>query len=145
MNVYCTHQFEKHIRKLERNSSYASILEDVCTFLSDKNIEELHQMNDVLRKSPGDYSLNKYRIPNSLINKGKRSSYRCICVCLPKKDYIVLDTIYAKTGSLGKENLEKEEYKGISKNIAIAIQQRLLLKIDIRKKKITLLDQSETL
>lgn len=136
MNVFCTFSFEKQIRKLERNGSYSAVLNDVCKFLSEKNIEELHKMNDILRTTPGTYSLNKYRITNSLTNKGKSSSYRCICVCLPKNDSIYLDTIYPKTGSQGKENLDKDAYKKIAANIAAAIQQAELLRLDIRKEKI---------
>ncbi len=90
-------------------------------------------MKDILNNSPGIYSLNKYRIINSLTNKGKSSSYRCICVCLPKNETIYLDTIYPKTGSSGTENLTKEAYKSIARNIKKSIEEKELFQVDTTK------------
>ncbi len=135
MNVYCTPQFIKEIEKLQRNNSYSAVLDDVCNFLSDKDISELHQMVDVLRNSPGTYSLNKHRIANSLSHQGKSGSYRCICVCLPKLNSIYLGYIYPKTGSQGRDNLDKKEYKAIAKSIMKAIDENDLFELNIEKKK----------
>lgn len=135
MNVYCTTQFIKELEKLQRNSSYSAVLDDVCSFLSDKSVEELHQMVDILRKTPGIYSLNKHRIANSVSNQGKSGSYRCIAVCLPKQDSIYLGYIYPKTGSQGKDNLDKKDYKKIAAAIADAMATNDLYNLDIKKKK----------
>jgi hypothetical protein len=133
MKVYCTQHFRDNLKKLARNSSYAAIVTDVCSFLQDKSLSELHQMNDIINVAPGKYSLNKYRIINSLTNKGKSSSYRCISVCLPEEDCVYLDTIYPKTGSEGKDNLDKKEYKAIAANVAIARKANDLYLLDIKK------------
>ncbi|MFN8322268.1 MAG: hypothetical protein U0T74_06370 [Chitinophagales bacterium] len=135
MKVYCTPQFIKQIEKLQRNNSYSAVLEDVCSFLSDKNIEELHLMVDLLQKAPNFYSLNKYRITNGVSNQGKSGSYRCICVCLPKQDGIYLGYIYPKAGSQGKENLTKEEFKAIAVSVDKAIKADDLYELNIAEKK----------
>ena len=133
MKIYCTQNFLDCINKLQSNNSYQSVTGDVCSFLKEKNITELHQIKDILNTTPGIYSLNKYRIINSLTNKGKSSSYRCICVCLPKNDSIYLDTIYPKTGSSGTDNLTKEAYKSIAKNIKNCIEKNDLFRLDIER------------
>ncbi len=133
MKVYCTAAFIDTVKKLQGNNSYSAVLNDVCAFLSDKSTNELHLMVDVLKKSPGIYSLNKHRISNSLSNKGKSGSYRSICVCLPKQDSIYLGYIYPKTGSGGKDNLEKEDYKAIATSIQKAIETNNLYALDIEK------------
>ncbi|MBS1592909.1 MAG: hypothetical protein JST90_01205 [Bacteroidetes bacterium] len=132
MKVLCTQNFIDCIARLAGNNSYSAVLDDVCAFLSDKDIQELHQMKDLLRITPGKYSLNKYRIKNSLTNKGKSSSYRCIAVCLPEVDEIYLDTIYPKTGSQGQENLDKERYKSIAKNVQASISGNELFELDVK-------------
>lgn len=134
MKVYCTPQFIKELEKLQRNNSYSAVLDDVCSFLSDKSITELHLMVDVLRNAPGTYSLNKHRIANSLSNQGKSGSYRCICVCLPKEDSIYLGYIYPKTGSHGRDNLEKEDYKKIAGSVQKAKAVDDLYELDLSKK-----------
>jgi hypothetical protein len=135
MKVYCTPQFIKEIEKLQRNNSYCAVLDDVCSFLADKNIEELHQIVDILNKAPGIYSLNKYRIANSTGNQGKSGSYRCICMCLPKENSIYLGYIYPKTGSVGRDNLSKEDYKRIVVSISKAKADDELFELDINKGK----------
>jgi hypothetical protein len=137
MKVFCTQRFIDHLQQLSKNNSYKSILEDVCVFFSDKNIHELHMMNDIINRANGKYSLNKYRIANGLTNKGKSSSYRCICVCLPEQEAIYLDTIYPKTGSFGTDNLTKDAYKEISKNVLSAISANKLFILNIETKEIT--------
>ncbi len=134
MKIYCTPQFIKELEKLQRNNSYRAILDDVCGFLSDKNVEELHVMVDILSKSPGIYSLNKHRIANSLSNQGKSGSYRCICVCMPKEDCIYLGYIYPKAGSQGRDNLEKEDYKRIAASVQKAKVADDLFELDLTKK-----------
>ncbi len=136
MKIYCTQHFIDTIQHLSKNKSYKAILEDVCVFFADKGIEELHIMNDIINRFLGKYSLNKYRISNSLTNKGKSASYRCICVCLPKQKAIYLDTIYPKTGSFGAENLTKEAYKEIAKNVQLAIAVNKLFMLNIETKEI---------
>jgi hypothetical protein len=83
------------------------------------------------------YSLNKYRILNSISNKGKSSSYRCICACHVKAGLIVLDTIYPKTGSEAVDNLTKEAYKEIAKNIKESLHKRHLYILDLIGQKFT--------
>ena len=134
MKVYCTQHFRDNLKKLARNNSYATIISDVCSFLEDKSLSELHQMNDIINVAPGKYSLNKYRVINSLTNKGKSSSYRCISVCLPEEDSIYLDTIYPKTGSEGKDNLDKQEYKSIAANVMKARKTNDLYSLDVKTK-----------
>lgn len=135
MKVYCTVDFIAAIEKLQKNNSYTDVLTDVCDYLSDKDIIELHQIKDILRKTDGIYSLNKYRIANSQMNQGKSGSYRCICVCLPQKDEIYLGYIYPKTGAEGKDNLTKEDYKNIAATIQNSIQSSKLYVLDIVNKK----------
>lgn len=134
MKVYCTPQFITALEKLQRNNSYSAVLDDVCAFLRDKNIEELHQMVDVLKKAPGIYSLNKHRIANSVSNQGKSGSYRCICVCLPKENSIYLGYIYPKTGSQGRDNLESDDYKRIAANVQKAKAADDVYELDLAKK-----------
>ncbi len=135
MKVYCIAQFIKEIEKLQRNNSYSAVLDDVCSFLSDKNIVELHLMVDILKKVPGIYSLNKHRIANSQSNQGKSGSYRCICVCLPKEDSLYLGYIYPKAGSQGRDNLGAEDYKRIAISIQEAKTANELYELDISEKK----------
>ncbi|HRG89736.1 MAG TPA: hypothetical protein PLW44_11995 [Chitinophagales bacterium] len=135
MTVYCIADFITTIEKLQANNSYSGVLTDVCDFLADKDIAELHQIKDILRKTDGIYSLNKYRIINSKTNKGKSGSYRCVCVCLPQKDEIYLGYIYPKTGSQGKENLTAQDFKNIAKAVQVAISTSNLYVLDIISKK----------
>lgn len=115
MNVYSTPQFIRRIELLQHHNAYADVLADICQFLAEKDIHELHQMVDVLKRTPGIYSLNKHRIPNRTMNKGKSGSYRCISVCLPQVNAIYLGYIYPKTGPEGVANLVKEDYQKIAK------------------------------
>ena len=134
MTVYWIEEFIAEIDKLQTNNSYSAVLTDVCDFLADKDIAELHQIKDILKKSDGIYSLNKYRIINSKTNKGKSGSYRCICVCLPQKDEIYLGYIYPKTGAQGKENLTAQDFKNIAKAVQVAISTSNLYVLDIISK-----------
>ncbi|MDX2172062.1 MAG: hypothetical protein SFY56_03030 [Bacteroidota bacterium] len=134
MDVYCTTRFITEIVKLSKNNSYNLVINDVCDYLINKSIQELHITNDLLVNGNDTYSLHKYRIKNSLTNKGKSSSYRCVSVCLPKTDLIILGSIYPKTGSDGIENLSKEEYKTIAKEIAEGKNNNTLKKLDIKNK-----------
>lgn len=138
MEVFCTPSFHADIHKLQKNNSYSRILEDVCSYLADKNISELHLTRDLITHINGKYSLNKYRVPNCLINKGKSGSYRCICVCLPVENQIYLGKIYPKTGTDGADNLDKKEYKIIAAQISKAIQENNLYVISIEKQTMTL-------
>jgi|GEM_PF-1622738 len=137
MTIYCTPNFCKQIAELAKNKSYASVLADVCDYFKDKNIHELHITKAVIRTSPSIYSINKYRIINSLSNKGKSSSYRCICGCYVKNDLIILDTIYPKTGSEGIDNLSKEQYTNIATSIKDAVSVNDLAILDIGNQQIT--------
>jgi hypothetical protein len=86
----------------------------------------LNITKDIIQSSANVYSLNKFRIINSLSNKGKSSSYRCLCGCYTKGNFVVLDTIYPKTGSEGIDNLSKERYKEIALNIKNALHEKEL-------------------
>ncbi|MBS1634597.1 MAG: hypothetical protein JST26_01655 [Bacteroidetes bacterium] len=121
MTIYFTNRFYKHLIDLQKNKSYAAVLDDICDYFSDKNIQELHQTRDIISNSSGTYSLHKFRVANSVMNKGKSASFRCIGACFVKDELIVLDTIYPKTGSDGIENLTKETYKEIATNIKDAL------------------------
>ena len=127
MKLYCVKQFNDECAKLTKNNSYSNLINDVCSYFKNKTITELHQTHDLLTTHTGVYSLHKYRIKNSKINKGKSSSYRCIAVCLPKLEVVILGFVYAKTGSDGFDNLSKETYKEIAKNIADAKTNNLLI------------------
>ena len=129
MVLYCTERFKQQVAVLEKNNSYSAIIVDICDYFKDKNIDELHITKDIIRSST-----NKYRIGNSLSNKGKSSSYRCISGCYVKKDFLVLDTIYPKTGSDGIDNLSVEKYKEIAGNIKNAIESYSLYELDIELK-----------
>ena len=50
-----------------------------------------------------------------------------------KRDSIYLGYIYPKTGSGGKDNLEKEDYKAIATSIQKAIETNNLYALDIEK------------
>ncbi|MFI5164546.1 MAG: hypothetical protein ACHQHP_04775 [Bacteroidia bacterium] len=136
MIVYCTYSFNKEISHLQKNNSYTSILDDVLDYFKDKDINELHQTRDIIQNVQNKYSLNKYRIANSTMNKGKRSSYRCICACFLAENKIVIGKIYPKTGSDGFDNLSKEEYKSIAKEILQALKEKALFILDIGKRQI---------
>ncbi len=133
MRINCTSRFQEHIQKYSKNNSYSAILADVCEFLTEKEINELHLIGNIYT-SPGSYSLNKYRIKNGVTNKGKSSSFRCIAACFPKEDKIILDTIYPKAGSEGSDNLRKEAYKEIVTNIQTGLRNNTLLELCIQTK-----------
>jgi hypothetical protein len=136
MKVFCTGYFLEVISDLEKKNNYSGIFKDVCTYFSDKNIDELHITKDILRNSPGIHSINKYRIPNSTIGIGKRGSYRCISMCNVKSDKIFVDFIYPKTGSEGSENITKEGIKSIAINITNSIQSGNIYEIDLQNEQI---------
>lgn len=136
MVLYCTERFKQQVADLEKKNSYSAIITDICDYFKDKNTSELHITKDIIRSSTNTYSINKYRIGNSLTNKGKSSSYRCISGCFVKKDYLVLDTIYPKTGSDGIDNLSAEKYKEIAVNIKNSIENNSLYELDLKLKKI---------
>lgn len=131
MRVHCSYRFYEQLQELSKNNSYSAILTDICDYFKDKSVGELHITKDIIQSSSKTYSLNKYRIINSKSNKGKSSSYRCICGCFVKDNVIILDTIYPKTGSEGIDNLSKETYKEIAKNIKQAIEQNLLYTLNL--------------
>lgn len=130
MTLYITVDFQQQVKELAKKNSYANILDDICNFFLDKDIKELHVMRDIIQNSTNTYSLNKFRISNSIMQKGKSGSYRCICACFPTKDIVVLGSIYPKTGSDGIDNLPKQEYKNIAKSIQKALSTRELLTLD---------------
>lgn len=134
MQVFCTFHFYNQITTLQKKNNYANIIADICEYFSNKNIEELHQTKDLLVHVPGVYSLNKYRIPNSSTGVGKSGSYRCICACTVKDNKVYLDYIYPKTGSEGIENLTKQTYKNIAKNISSSISESKIYTIDLAKR-----------
>ena len=130
MIVYATAEFKRQPETLAHKNSYSDVASDVCNFLKDKDLQELHQMRDLIQNTTGTYSLNKYRIANSIMQRGKRGSYRCICACFPITDTIVLGAVYPKTGSDGVDNLPKEEYKRIAKSILQALESKELFLFD---------------
>jgi hypothetical protein len=136
MNIYCTERFESNFVNLQKNNSYSEILNDICTYFLDKNISELHITKDIIHNAKGKYSLNKYRIMNSKMNKGKSSSYRCIAVCLPEMNILYLGAIYPKTGSDSIDNLTKEEYKEIAGYIKDTINNRKYKILDLNQRKL---------
>lgn len=107
MILYATREFRNELEGLAQKNSYSEIITDVCLFFRDKDVAELHCMRDLIQNTSGTYSLNKYRIANSGMQRGKRGSYRCICVCLPQADTVILGSIYPKTGSDGVDNLQR--------------------------------------
>ena len=131
MVIYCTNSFYEQLHILQKNKSYVNVMSDICDFFTDKNIEELHITKDIISNATGTYSLNKYRIANSAMARGKRGSYRCICVCLPKENKIYLETVYPKTGAEGAENLTKEAYKACAANVKEAIKNNKLFELMI--------------
>lgn len=131
MVIYCTYSFYEQLHTLQKNKSYANIIEDVFAFFIDKNIEELHITKDIISNASGTYSLNKYRIANSAMGRGKRGSYRCICVCFPNENKVYLGLIYPKTGAEGTDNLTKEAYKNCASNIKNAIKDHMLYELII--------------
>ena len=135
MVVYCTFRFFNDIENLKKNKSYSSIMKDVCDYFKDKSTAELHITKDIIQSSSNIYSLNKFRIINCLSNKGKSSSYRCLCGVFLKEDRVILDTIYPKTGSDSIDNLSKEKYKEIAKNIRDSIGANKIYLIDIENGK----------
>jgi len=138
MVIYCSVRFYQEVCELQKNNSYSAIIADVCNYFKDKDISELHITKDIIQSSNKIYSLNKFRINNSLSNKGKSSSYRCICGCFLKNDIVVLGAIYPKTGSEGVDNLSKEEYKNIAGNIKNSIEKNRLYILDVTTQKIIL-------
>ena len=139
MIVYCTFRFIDYIKQLSTNNSYSAVLGDVCDYLKDKNVTELHITKSVIHNASGIYSLNKYRIQNSISNKGKSSSYRCICACHVEAKLIILDTIYPKTGSEAVDNLSKEAYKEIAKSIKNSLLKKQCCVLDVGSQKYTTL------
>jgi len=131
MVIYCTSSFHEQLYSLQKNKSYVNIINDIFDFFANKNIEELHITKDIISNVSGTYSLNKYRIANSAMGRGKRGSYRCICVCLPKENKIFLGTIYPKTGAEGIDNLTKEAYKAYASDIKDAIKSGILYELNI--------------
>jgi hypothetical protein len=131
MVIYCTNSFYEQIHTLQKNKSYVNIITDVFGFFTDKNIEELHITKDIISNASGTYSLNKYRIANSAMGRGKRGSYRCICACLIKENKIYLGTVYPKTGAEGIDNITKEAYKAYASDIKDSIKDNTLYELII--------------
>ncbi|MCC6371548.1 MAG: hypothetical protein IT236_11135 [Bacteroidia bacterium] len=131
MIVYGTERFFSDLSSLQKNNSYSNIFNDVCDYFIDKNVQELHFTRDIIQNSTGKYSLNKFRIMNSAMKKGKSGSYRCIAVVLPESDAIYLGCIYPKSGADGVDNLSKEKYKEIATYIKESVVNKTFKIINV--------------
>jgi len=52
MTIYATTDFRRQVEGLAKKNNYSAILQDVCSFLSDKNIRELHLLRDIIQNAP---------------------------------------------------------------------------------------------
>ncbi|MFD2941331.1 hypothetical protein [Flavobacterium notoginsengisoli] len=103
-----TSTFQESLKKLSTN--YKTIKLDITQEFTDLSFEEIFSKKYVLKDS-GVVKILKVRIANSEQGKGKSSGFRMLLIADKRTSEVVFLNIFAKTGSDGKDNIDKEELK----------------------------------
>lgn len=103
-----TSVFQTSLKKLLNN--YKTIQSDLTLEFSNLTFEEIFARQYVLKDS-GVAKILKVRIANSEQNKGKSSGFRVILIADGRTSEVTFLNIFAKTGTDGKDNIDKEELK----------------------------------
>ena len=103
-----TSAYQESLRKLSNN--YNKIKLDLTEEFSDLSFGDIFAKKYVLKDS-GIAKILKVRIANSEQNKGKSSGFRILLIADSRTSEVTFLNIFAKTGSNGKDNIEKEELK----------------------------------
>lgn len=103
-----TSAFQDSYKKLLNN--YSSVKFDLTSEFSNLSFEEIFAKKYVLKNS-GIAKIIKVRIANSEQNKGKSSGFRVLLLADSRNSEITFLNIFAKTGSDGKDNIDKEELR----------------------------------
>ncbi len=108
MKFQSTSVCQESLRKLSNN--YNTIKSDLTGEFSDLSFEDIFAKKYVLKDS-GIAKILKVRIANSEQNKGKSSGFRILLIADSRNSEVTFLNIFAKTGSNGKDNIDKEELK----------------------------------
>lgn len=108
MKFQSTSTFQESLRKLSNN--YKTIKLDLAEEFGNKSFEDIFAKKYVLKDS-GIAKILKIRIANSEQNKGKSAGFRIFLIADSRTSEITFINIFAKTGSDGKDNIDKEELK----------------------------------
>ena len=103
-----TSAYHESLRKLSNN--YSTIKLDLTGEFSGLSFEDIFAKKYVLKDS-GIAKILKVRIANSEQNKGKSSGFRIILIADSRTSEVTFLNIFAKTGSDGKDTIDKEELK----------------------------------
>src|SRR6218665_2204096 len=103
-----TSTFQESLKKLSTN--YKTIKLDITQEFTDLSFEEIFSKKYVLKDS-GVVKILKVRIANSEQGKGKSSGFRMLLIADKRTSEVVFLNIFAKTGTDGKDNIDKEELK----------------------------------
>lgn len=89
---------------------YPSVKDDVSEEFKGLLFESIFSKKYVLKDS-GVVKILKVRIANSNQNKGKSSGFRVLLIADNRTSEVTFLNIFAKTGTSGKENIDKAELK----------------------------------
>ena len=122
--------FLKNFEKLVQH--YPSLKKDLAEEFKNFDIDVIFAKKYVLKDS-GMVKILKVRIANSEQNKGKSAGFRIILIVDKRKNELVFLTIFAKTGTLGRENIDKEELKDCLVIYKDEHKNNLLIDLDPKK------------
>jgi hypothetical protein len=103
-----TSLFIESINKLSKK--YPTIKKDVFQEFDGLTFETIFAKNYTLKDS-GSSKFQKIRVANSFQNKGKSSGFRLLIFTDSKERTVFFIGIFSKTGTEGKDNIEKEDFK----------------------------------
>lgn len=100
--------FLNNIDKLSQK--YPTLRKDLADEFCPLTFNEIFSKKYVLKDS-GVAKILKVRVANSEQNKGKSSGFRIILIVDKNKEEVTFLNIFSKTGTEGKDNIDKEELK----------------------------------
>jgi mRNA-degrading endonuclease RelE of RelBE toxin-antitoxin system len=103
-----TSAYRESLKKLSNN--YNTVKLDLAEEFSNLTFEDIFAKKYVLKDS-GVAKILKVRIANSQQNKGKSSGFRVLLIADSRTYEVTFLNIFVKTGTLGKDNIEKEELR----------------------------------
>lgn len=103
-----TSVFIDNIDKLSQK--YPTLRKDLVDEFCSLTFNEIFSKKYVLKDS-GVAKILKVRVANSEQNKGKSSGFRIILVVDKNKEQVTFLNIFTKTGTEGKDNIDREELK----------------------------------
>lgn len=98
------------IKKLTKKKAYSKCRSDICGVFKDMPFSLLYERGkSILENREIGSRLIKFRIINSNNSNGHSGGYRIYYIAEPNIKRITIITIYPKTGSMRKDNLEDSE------------------------------------